>query len=431
MSRKHSKSKEISKFILACVATGVVCAMLADSLKMLTEHYESRFFRIAREYPFYFFVFPLVGLSLIALLRYYLFSRRENKGIKEIYDTLKMHQNELPIYKIPSHFINGFFTLAFGGSTGIEVSTVVASASVGATAQNRGGIHHVYRKELICAGVAAGVAALFNSPLAGALFALEVIFKKISRPALLGILVSVSTVWIFNFLLHSDPLFHPVIDHWNFTAIPWFLLLGAIAGLHGVYLTKCVLFFKSKAVLVKGKIPRILIGSFFISGFLFLLPQLYGDGYHYIGDIFGNPAGIRTSGAFLFLLIAIVLLKPVATSLTLAAGGDGGIFGPSLFIGAFLGLLVALICNTFFGAQVIPVNFMVAGMGAVLSASLHAPFTAIFLVCGLVNNYTLIMPLAIACLLSQTIAKLLVPYTVYSYQPVKKTETALLNKPEA
>jgi CIC family chloride channel protein len=430
MSRTHhSKSKEISKFILACVATGVVCAMLADSLKMLTEHYESRFFHAAKEHPVYFFVFPLVGLSLIVLLRHYLFGRRENKGIKEIYETIRMRQNELPVYKIPSHFINGFLTLAFGGSTGIEVSTVVASASVGVTAQNRGSIHQVYRKELICAGVAAGVAALFNSPLAGALFALEVIYKKLSRPVLLGILVAVLTVWIFNFLIHSKTLFHPSIDHWNFSALPWFLLLGILAGLHGVYLTRCVLFFKSKASLIKGKIPRILIGSLFISGFLFLLPQLYGDGYHYIGDIFDNPSGIRISGTFFLLLLAIVVLKPVATSLTLAAGGDGGIFGPSLFIGAFLGLLVALVCNTFLGAQVIPVNFMVAGMGAVLSASLHAPFTAVFLVCALVDNYTLIIPLAIACLFSRIIAKLLVPYTVYSYQPVKKADAHPINKP--
>ncbi|MCD6065300.1 MAG: chloride channel protein [Bacteroidetes bacterium] len=416
--KNHSKNKELYKFILASVLIGVVCAILGDLLKTLTEHYESRFFNLAKNNWLYFLVFPLTGLVLISLLRQYLFKRRENKGIREIYDTIKTRHNELPVYKIPSHFINGFLTLAFGGSTGIEVSTVVASASVGAVAQTKAGIHHIYRKELICAGVAAGVAALFNSPIAGALFALEVIYKKISRTVLIGILISVATVWCFNFLLHSDNLFHPKLDHWNYYAIPWFLLLGVMAGLHAAYLTKCVLFFKQKFSRISQRYTRILLGALLISACIITFPQLYGDGYHYIQEIFNDPASVKVSYAFFFLLAGILVLKPIATSLTLAAGGDGGIFGPSLFIGAFLGLLVATVLNTYFDAQVIPVNFMVIGMGAVLSASLHAPFTAVFLVCGLVNNYTLLIPVLATCLVSRLTAKLIVPYTVYSYSAV-------------
>jgi CIC family chloride channel protein len=111
-----------------------------------------------------------------------------------------------------------------------------------------------------------------------------------------------------------------------------------------------------------------------------------------------------------------LLLKPVVTSATLAAGGDGGIFAPSLFLGAFLGLFTTLILNTYLGAQVIVVNFVVLGMAAMLSASIHAPFTALFLVCGIVDDYTLFFPILLICLISKYTAKALCPYTVYTFQ---------------
>lgn len=119
------------------------------------------------------------------------------------------------------------------------------------------------------------------------------------------------------------------------------------------------------------------------------------------------------------LFIALLLFKPVITSITLSAGGDGGVFAPSLFIGAFLGLLVATILNTYFNAGVIPLNFMVIGMAAMLSASIHAPFTALFLVCALVNDYTLFLPILTGTLVAKYSAKAIYPYTVYSLAPAK------------
>jgi CIC family chloride channel protein len=105
------------------------------------------------------------------------------------------------------------------------------------------------------------------------------------------------------------------------------------------------------------------------------------------------------------------------TSATLASGGDGGVFAPSLFMGAFLGLLLALFLNTYFNAHVIPINFIIMGMAAVLSASIHAPFTALFLVCGLTNDYTLFIPILLVALISKYTAKMIYPFTVYSYNP--------------
>jgi CIC family chloride channel protein len=410
---------ELIKLVVASVLIGILSAFFGDTLKILTENYETRLFALVQSNRLYIILFPLTGLSIIHYCRQYLFSRKENKGIKEIYDSLKSRHNELPLYKIPSHFINGLLTVVFGGSTGIEVSTVVASASIGSVAQKKSMVHHLYRKELICAGVAAAVTALFNSPLAGAFFALEVILKKMSAPALISILAAVLSAWTFNYLLDPEPLFHIHIAQWHHYAFPYFVLLGILSGLNSVYLTRCVLFFKARFARLSQHFIRITLGSVILSSCLFLFPQLYGDGYSAMRSIFLYNEASIPSGSLLLMIAGLLLLKPVATSATLAAGGDGGVFAPSLFIGAFLGLLLAFILNTFFHLHVIPINFMVIGMGAVLSASLHAPFTALFLVCGLANDYTLLIPALAACFAAKITAKMIMPYTVYNYAMVK------------
>jgi CIC family chloride channel protein len=150
-----------------------------------------------------------------------------------------------------------------------------------------------------------------------------------------------------------------------------------------------------------------------------MFPQLYGDGYHSIRVLLQGPSSIQLTCAVTLSFLCVLIFKPIVTSLTLASGGDGGIFAPSLFIGAFLGFFIAGVLNHFFNANVIPVNFMVIGMAAVLSASLHAPFTAVFLACGLAGNYTLMIPVITACLISKLTAQCIIPYTVYNYSVTK------------
>ena len=184
-----------------------------------------------------------------------------------------------------------------------------------------------------------------------------------------------------------------------------------------MYLTRCVLFFKSQFSKINIHYYKILIGSGVLSISLFLFPQLYGEGYHAIKTVFDSTNEIPLTLTLAFTFFGLLILKPIVTSITLASGGDGGVFAPSLFIGAFLGLLIASILNTFFNAGLIPVNFMIIGMAAVLSASIHAPFTAIFLVCGLTNNYTLFIPLLAVSLISKYTAKMIYPFTVYTFSP--------------
>lgn len=398
----------------ASVVIGFFSALLAVSLKHITEHYEAIMFGQAMNNKILVFILPLAGLSLIYVLRYYLFKNKENKGIREVFDSTTSN-TKLPSYKIPSHFINGLLTVSTGGSTGVEVSTVVSTAAIGSLTHSKKNFLRQYRTEFICAGVTAGVTALFGSPFAGLFFAYEVISKKATRLLLITNGIAAITAFLFITLLQEEPLFTINVSTWHLYAMPWFLLLGMLAGINSVYLTKCVLFFKQQFSALRSNY-KILAGAVAISTLILLLPQLYGDGYHAIKHSLATANTVQFTAVFGLTTAGILLLKPIITSITLAAGGDGGVFAPSLFAGAFLGLFTAVFLNTFFDAGVIPLNFMAIGMAAMLSASIHAPFTALFLVCALINSYALFIPILIVCMVSKYTAKLLCPYNVYTYK---------------
>lgn len=406
------------KLALAASLVGFLASLLAISLKHVTEHYEGTFFGRAEKNSFLFLILPFIGLSVIYFLRLYLFKNKENKGIKEVFESTKPGKS-LPSYKIPSHFINGLITVVFGGSTGIEVSTVVASATVGSIAHSKETFLKKYKMELICAGVAAGVTALFASPLAGLLFAYEVISKKISKSFLFATILATAIAGAFLFFLDEKPLFAVGLEKWHYHAIPYFILLGIVAGFNSVYLTKCVLQIKSWFSKIKTPYYRVILGASIVGISLFAFPQLFGDGYHAVKENIVLSSTTLPAVSVLLTLAACIILKPVITSVTLSSGGDGGVFAPSIFIGALLGLLFAFVSNRFFDAGVIPLNFMVIGMAAMLSASISAPFTALFLVCGLVGSYVLFWPILVVSLVSRYVAQKLCPYTVYTY--VQKT----------
>lgn len=414
--RKNFRYIFIKKLIIASILISALSSFLAISLKHTTEYLESNFFLKAISHPAYMFVFPIVGLLIIHFLRKYLFKGKENKGITEILEVTKSKNKSLPLYKIPSHFINGLFTVALGGATGIEVSTVVSTAAIGAATHRKDNLFRSCKTELICAGITAGITILFSSPIAGILFSMEVIAKKTNKIFFLTNIIALTIASSLLLLLNEGPLFKVIITTWHFYAIPYFVLLGILAGINSVFLTKTVLFFKSHFGKITNAYYKIILGGLILSLALFIFPQLYGDGYHAMKGLFTAANPVFTVG-YLATFIGILVLKPIVTSVTLASGGDGGVFAPSLFIGAFLGLLLATVLNTFFNVNVIPINFMVIGMAAVLSASIHAPFTALFLVCGMINDYTLFFPILMVALIAKTTSKMIFPFTVYTYSP--------------
>jgi len=403
-----------SKLLGIALLIGIFASLIAISLKLTTEHYEELLFERTKENRILLFVFPLFGLGLIYFLRQYAFRKKENKGIAEVFDSLRTGKG-LPMYKVPSHFVNGLLTVAFGGPTGIEVSTVVASAAVGSVTHDRQNFFRKYKTEMICAGISAGLTALFNSPMAGILFSLEVITRKRSLKSFVIMATACFSALIMAHFLAPSDLFHVNVTHWNYGAVPYFIGFALFASLNSVYLTKSVLWFKARSAVFANPAYKFAVAALVIGGFLLVFPQLYGDGYHGLKELFLG-SNTHYSLGFVALLVSLLVVKPILVSLALWGGGDGGVFAPSLVTGAISGLLFAMVANHFFNAHLIPINFMLIGMGAVLSATIHAPFTAVFLVCGITGNYVLILPLLLVCVLSKIASQKMYPFNVYTFK---------------
>lgn len=415
MERQKIITRNYFKLTTTSVFIGLLSALLAFSLKHLTEFLEHRIFNsVTNFHPILLIILPTIGITTIYFSRKYLFKNRKNKGITEIYKTLDQRKDHLPLFKIPSHYINGLLTVIFGGSTGVEVSTVVATATIGNFAYEKEFSAKQYKRELICAGVTAGVAILFNSPLAGWLFAMEVIARKINKTLVISCTASALISWLFIYFFDNNTLLPYSIKEWSLHAIPFFVILSLLGGILAVYFTLLVTRMKRLFANISNNFIRVNLGALAVGTLIYFFPTLYGDSYHGLKEVLKEPLAVSSASLSFLLLIAV--LKPLAASLTLGAGGDGGVFAPSILAGAFLGLVVAYIGNHYFDIHLIPLNFALVGAAATLSASLYAPFTSLILICNLLpNGYILFIPILLSCIISNLFSKKLLPYNVYSY----------------
>lgn len=409
------------KLVVISMLTALMCCVLAFVLKWLTEEAQHRLYYFAHQHLVWFIVFPTCGITAIYFLRKYLFQNRKNKGITEIYKTLDQRKDHLPFFKIPSHFLNGFLTVIFGGSTGIEVSTVVATATIGNETYKRDFSAKMYKRELVSAGVVAGVAVLFGNPVVGWFFALEVIARKVNKALLLSCTAAAVVSWIFTLSIDSQPLLPFHVNDWSWKALPFFVLLSLFGALTSVYFTILVIRIKEFFAQIPNNFIRVNLGALLVGAAIVCFPFLYGDSYHGMIEIIGKV--MDKESVSLVILALLLVMKPLVAALTLGAGGDGGVFAPSIVAGAILGIFFALICNRFFHTELIPLNFALAGVAATLSSAISAPFTALALVCGLVpNGYVLFIPVFVSSFAAQRIARFILPYNVYTYGMEKSGE---------
>ncbi len=415
MQRRIVKRQHYFKLTITSAIVSVISILLAYSLKYSTEFLEHKILNLTKNnFPYLLILLPTIGITAIYFLRKYIFFNRKNKGITEIYKTLDDRKEHLPFFKIPSHYINGFLTVIFGGSTGIEVSTVVYAAAVGNQVYEKEFSARRYKRELICAGVTAGIAVLFTSPLAGFFFAMEVIARKYRHTLLLSCGIAALLSGFFIYFFDNSYILPFRVEGWEWYALPFMLVLSLFGGALSVYFTLLVTRLKSIFSSISNNFIRVNLGALTVGIMLFCFPALYGDSYLGMQNAIENASHLQAFS--LGSLLLLTLLKPVAAALTLGAGGDGGVFAPSIVAGAFLGLLFSILCNRFFGTDLQLLNFALIGAAATLSASIYAPLTTLLLICNLLpNGFGLFFPVLLACLVATAFSKKLLPYNVYSY----------------
>lgn len=408
--------------ILLGVVTGLVTGVGAGAMKLGAARL-SEFAPYLREHGWLLpaLLLPAAGLAGAFLLGRLLLRRRPATSLSWVIYDLQEKQPEMSWLETFSHIFTSAVTVGLGGSAGLETPSVLTGAAIGSKTGWLCRLSVDKRGTLMVCGTAAGISAVFGSPIAGALFALEVVFPRQARRRLVPILLSsAGAAIIAELIFGSGSMFKVPSAPWPFHSLPYFILLGILCAFVGVYIIQLNYHFGNR---LKKAFPnrwvRLGIGCAGLAGLLWLFPILAGDGYNFVQMLFSgadkNHLQSWNHGCNLLLLsLAAVLLKVVGTVFTLECGGDGGIFAPTMFTGAFTGFLLARLVNDFTGLELSEANFVAAGMCGVFTSSLRAPLTGIFLIVEVTGDFMLMIPLMIVSGLSYFTAKFFEPYSVYT-----------------
>lgn len=378
-------------------------------------------------YPYFNLFLPLLGLLLTVWVVRVFLKRKDGRGIAPILQDISQRSGVVPKYKMYSQLIASTLTVGFGGSAGLESPIAVTGAAIGSNYARTYRLSYRERVLLLACGASAGIAAVFNAPITGLMFSLEILLVGVVFSDFIPLIISAVTgALLSKIILNNDILFDfeslKEFDHKN---VPFYILLGIISGLVSVYYVRITSniehFFNHH---LKWNIYyKALFGGLILALLCFLFPPLFGEGYQSIKHLASNNPQEILKGTFFnfdgynqWTIICfsglIVLTKVLATSVTLSSGGSGGNFAPSLFTGAFLGFFFATSFNLF-GLKMLPVNnFTLTGMCGILSGVMYAPLTGIFLIAEITGGYDLIIPLMIVSTSSYLIAKFFEPYSM-------------------
>ena len=413
--------------ILAAFVVGTVTSLAAVLLKVTVHEikYLVETLIYLHQSEWLYFIYPLLGI-LLCTIYVQVFRKGElGRGIGLVLVSILKKNANVEKHKMSSQMISSVLTVGFGGSAGLEAPIVVTGSAFGSRIGNAFRMNIKEKTLLIACGAAAGISAIFNCPVAGVIFALEVVLAQATVPAFIPVLIASATSAVVSKIIYKGQPFFRITDEWPVADIPLFIVLGLISGLMSVYCIRTYL--KSEQLFIKRKKPyqNTIICGVLLGGLTFLFPPLYGEGYNNILELFtGNYSALMAyspfanyiSGDYFFLLLAIVLMftKVLATGLTIGGGGNGGMFGTSLYSGAFMGFAFSEIVNMTGIASTNPAHFIAIGMAGLLSGVIHAPMTAIFLIAEITGGYTLFVPLMIVSALSYFICKYFETYSVYT-----------------
>lgn len=391
--------------ILICILIGISAGISAFILKSAL-HSVHELIQIVTDrnmFNLLLFILPTIGLFLTILYITIFHKNGLKKGISPILYAINNKSAHIDRSHTFGHIFSSALTIGFGGSAGFEAPIVATGSAIGSDIARYFKFTNDDRALLLASGAAAGISAIFNAPIAGVLFAIEVLLVGILVSAFIPLLISSATGAIVSKILFHEKLFVLITNDWELKAIPFYIILGTFAGLYSVFIIRQSIATNKLFSKIKNKWLRAGIGGIILSTIIFLFPSLYGEGYFLIQSIFNNQhlqilnkTIFMANNDFLFFgVLALLFVKLYATSITISAGGNGGIFAPSLFMGGFLGFLTASVLTKFGIIELNIINFTVAGMAGVLAGVIKIPLTAVFLIAEITGGYALFVPLMI------------------------------------
>lgn len=406
----------LSGILVGCTAglAGVILKTLVHNIHYFITN------KVHFEYQILFYiVFPFLGIVLTTMIVLTIFKGQDRKGIGAILYEIAQNSSIVASVKMYSQVIQSAVTVGLGGSAGLESPIAVTGAAIGSNYAQTYRLSYKERTLLLAAGATAGIASAFNAPIAGIMFAFEILLTGVVFTDFIPLVVAaVCGSLLSRILLQEDVLFRFYTrDPFNYKNVPYYLILGIVTGLYARYF---VIISQKVEHFIKGlqlsKMRKAMFGGAVLSLLCVLFPPLFGEGYETVKAFTnGNTYSIIENSFFRYFeigdwtiivfLVLVLLLKAFATSFTIFSGGNGGNFAPSLFAGGTLGYLFALVCQHIGFTDVPVTNLVLVGMAGAMSGVLYAPLTAIFLIAESSFGYDLFIPLMIASIISYLIAK--------------------------
>lgn len=380
---------------------------------------------------FLYLIYPAVGIVLATLFVKYIVKDEISEGVTRVLYAMSRRDSRIAPHNCWTSIVGGATTISFGGSVGPEAPIVLTGAAIGSNVGKLARLNYKELTLLLCCGAGAAVAAIFKAPITGVVFVLEILMLDITASSIIPLLVSsVSATTVALVFRGFDPILSITLsssDVFVIHQIPLYVLLGVCCGLMSYYFTsmnsKVGAFVKG----VQSQYRRWALGGVVLGVLIFIFPPLYGEGYEAltalmhgnVPDLFDNSLFFRfrhVEWVALIYVTAVMFFKVIAMATTNAAGGVGGTFAPSLFVGAFMGAIVALACNTLLDWNISVVSFTLVGMAGVMAGVMKAPLTSIFLIAELSNGYGLFIPLMIVASISFAVDYTLDRDSIYTKQ---------------
>ncbi len=414
---------------LAAGAGAVIIKNLVHLLKvLLTEGFAANF------QLYLYFIFPIVGILFAIVFIKYINRRAVQHGIPGVLYAISRSNGFIHAHNLYSSIITSVLTVGFGGSVGLEGPTVATGGALGSLAGRLAKLTYKETILLIGCASAGAMSAIFKAPIAAIVFALEVIMLDLTVFSMIPLLIASATAALTSYFFLGQNFLYSfqIKEAFRLGDFYLYIILGVFCGLVSVYFIRVFIVISDRFDKIKSWLRRLLIGGGILGAIIFLLPSLYGEGYEEINRALHGDYSYLFTGTFyeslggdtifvLLFLFLLVFFKGIATTLTFAAGGVGGVFAPSLFTGANVGLFLAVLLNHM-GIHVSLSNFALVGMAGLISGVIHAPLTAIFLITELTGGNELLMPLMIASTISYATARIFVKNSVYTVQLARRGE---------
>ncbi len=389
----------------------------------------------------FYLLYPIVGVILASLFVRYLIRDDINEGVTRVLYAMSKRGSRLKPHNMYSSVVASAATIGFGGSVGPEAPIVLTGSAIGSNIGKFMRLNYRQITLLLSCGAASALAAVFKAPITGVIFVLEVLMLDITIASIIPLLISAVTATTMMFFLNGfEPVFNIQLKNvFELGHIPFYILLASLCGVISYYFTRINTAIGNRFARLDKMYKKWLWGGLLIGGLIFLFPPLYGEGYESLFDLMhGNIEALFNNSLFFnyrniawvvaLYLVALLFFKVVAMAATLAAGGIGGTFAPSLFVGAFTGASMAYILNSFVGCSLPLIPFTLVGMAGVMSGVMKAPLTSIFLIAEITNGYSLFVPLMLVSAIAFGIGYYLEPYSIYTKKLSQRGELLTHNK---